>query len=106
MPLPARKCRDPRFPEPAQWVPQYTVEKILHERIAELPSVRLVSGTSLEDASQSAEGVTAAVRDLDSGRRRTLRAHYLVGADGAKSRVRELIGARMTGELLMRSITI
>ena len=27
-----RKCRDPRFPEAAQWVPQYTVEKILHER--------------------------------------------------------------------------
>ena len=25
-----RKCRDPRFPEPAQWVPQYTVEKVLH----------------------------------------------------------------------------
>jgi 2-polyprenyl-6-methoxyphenol hydroxylase-like FAD-dependent oxidoreductase len=93
-----KKCRDPRFPEPAQWVPQYTVEKILHQRIAELPSVRLMSGTALEDASQSAETVTATVRDLDSGRRRTVRAHYLVGADGAKSRVREIIGARMTGE--------
>ena len=93
-----RKCRDPRFPEPAQWVPQYTVERILHERIADLPSVRLISGMSLEDASQSAEGVTATARDLDSGRRRTIRAHYLVGADGAKSRVRDLIGARMTGE--------
>ena len=29
------KRRDPRFPEPAQWVPQYTVEKVLHERIAQ-----------------------------------------------------------------------
>ena len=93
-----RKCRDPRFPEPAQWVPQYTVEKVLHERIGALPSVRLMSGNSLEDASQSVEGVMATVRDLDSGRRRTVRAHYLVGADGAKSRVREVIGARMTGE--------
>jgi 2-polyprenyl-6-methoxyphenol hydroxylase-like FAD-dependent oxidoreductase len=93
-----RKCRDARFPEPAQWVPQYTVEQILHERIAELPSVRLMPGTSLEDASQSAEGITATVRDLDSGRRRTIAARYLVGADGAKSRVREVIGARMTGE--------
>ena len=93
-----RKCRDPRFPEPAQWVPQYTVERVLHERIAALPSVQHVSGAMLEDASQSADGVTATVRDLASGRRRTLRAHYLVGADGAKSRVREVIGARMTGE--------
>jgi 2-polyprenyl-6-methoxyphenol hydroxylase-like FAD-dependent oxidoreductase len=93
-----RKCRDPRFPEPAQWVPQYTVEKVLHERIGELPTVQLMSGTALEDASQSAEGVTATVRDLDSGRHRSIRARYLVGADGAKSRVREVIGARMTGE--------
>ena len=51
------KRRDPRFPEPAQWVPQYTVEKVLHERIAQLPSVRLLAGTELEDFTQSATGV-------------------------------------------------
>ena len=50
------KRRDPRFPEPAQWVPQYTVEKVLHERIARLPSVRILSGTVLEDFTQSASG--------------------------------------------------
>jgi 2-polyprenyl-6-methoxyphenol hydroxylase-like FAD-dependent oxidoreductase len=93
-----KKCRDPRFPEPAQWVPQYTVEQVLHERIATLPSVRLVSGTALEEATQSAAGVAASVRDLESGICRTIHAHYLVGADGAKSRVREIIGVRMTGE--------
>ncbi|HUC51926.1 MAG TPA: FAD-dependent monooxygenase [Xanthobacteraceae bacterium] len=93
-----KKCRDPRFPEPAQWVPQYTVEQVLHERIAELPSVTLISGTTLEEAAQSAAGVTAAVRELESGDRRTIHADYLVGADGAKSRVREIIGAKMTGE--------
>ena len=27
--------RDSRFPEPAQWVPQYTVEKVLHDRIGQ-----------------------------------------------------------------------
>ena len=93
-----KKCRDPRFPEPAQWVPQYTVEQVLHERIASLPSVNLQPGTSLEAASQSASGVTAAVRDLKTDARRTIRAQYLVGADGAKSRVRDIIGAKMTGE--------
>jgi 2-polyprenyl-6-methoxyphenol hydroxylase-like FAD-dependent oxidoreductase len=93
-----KKSRDPRFPEPAQWVPQYTVEKVLHERLAKLPSVHLVSGTALEEASQSATGVTATVRDLASNTPTTMHAHYLVGADGAKSRVRETIGAKMTGE--------
>jgi 2-polyprenyl-6-methoxyphenol hydroxylase-like FAD-dependent oxidoreductase len=93
-----RKCRDPRFPEPAQWVPQYTVERVLHERMSKLPSVKLISGTALEDAMQSPAGVTATVRELESGACRTIRAHYMVGADGAKSRVREIIGARMMGE--------
>lgn len=93
-----KKCRDPRFPEAAQWVPQYTVERVLHERIAGLASVRLMSRTALEEAAQSAAGVTATVRNVESGARLTIQAQYLVGADGAKSRVREIIGARMTGE--------
>src|ERR1700722_12583493 len=92
------KRRDPRFPEPAQWVPQYTVEKVLHERIATLPSVHPLSGTSLEDASQSSAGVTATIRDLKTDTCRTIRAQYLVGADGARNRVRDIIGAKMTGE--------
>lgn len=92
------KRRDPRFPEPAQWVPQYTVEKVLHERIARLPSVRLLSGTALEEFAQSASGVTATVRGIASNGTRTIRAEYLVGADGARSRVRSVMGAKMQGE--------
>src|SRR5882724_7534894 len=46
------KRRDPRFPEAAQWVPQYTVERILHERIAQLPSVRVIPGAALESFTQ------------------------------------------------------
>jgi 2-polyprenyl-6-methoxyphenol hydroxylase-like FAD-dependent oxidoreductase len=92
------KRRDPRFPEPAQWVPQYTLEKVLHQRIGELASVRLMSGTVLEDAAQSPADVRAAVSDTETGKRFTIRADYLVGADGARSRVRETIGAAMVGE--------
>jgi 2-polyprenyl-6-methoxyphenol hydroxylase-like FAD-dependent oxidoreductase len=36
------KRRDPRFPEPAQWVPQYTLEKLLRQRIDAFPSVRVM----------------------------------------------------------------
>ena len=92
------KRRDPRFPEPAQWVPQYTVEKILHERIAQLPSVRVIAGAALETFTQSAHGVTATVHELATGAERTIAAEYLVGADGARSRVREVMGAKMTGD--------
>ncbi len=92
------KRRDPRFPEPAQWVPQYTVEKILHERIAQLPSVRVIAGAALETFTQSAHAVTATVHELATGAERTLAAQYLVGADGARSRVREVMGTKMTGD--------
>ena len=92
------KRRDPRFPEPAQWVPQYTVEQVLRERIARLPSVKLLLGTSLEDLAQSDAEVTATVSDEAAGTRDTIRAKYLVGADGARSRVREKIGAHMQGD--------
>lgn len=92
------KRRDPRFPEPAQWVPQYTVEAILRERVATLPSVTLQFNTELEDAGQSANAVTATVRNLANSERRTIHAKYLIGADGARSRVREIAGARMQGE--------
>ena len=92
------KRRDPRFPEPAQWVPQHTVEKVLHERIARLPSVRILSGTTLEEFTQSAAGVSATVQDGATSARRTIRTEYLVGADGARSRTRSIIGAKMNGE--------
>jgi 2-polyprenyl-6-methoxyphenol hydroxylase-like FAD-dependent oxidoreductase len=95
------KRGDPRFPEPAQWVPQYTVEKVLHQRIAELPSVRILSGTVLDNFAQSGNGISASVRDLTSNVERTIRAAFIVGADGARSRVRAIIGARMVGEHAM-----
>jgi len=92
------KRRDPRFPEPAQWVPQYTVEAILRDRVATLPSVTLRFATELEDAKQTADAVEATVHSLAGDGRTVIRAKYLVGADGARSKVREIIGVKMQGE--------
>jgi putative polyketide hydroxylase len=54
-------------------------------------------GTELVDVAQDADGVTATVRERDTGRRYRIRAEYLVAADGSASRVRELLGIGMTG---------
>ena len=95
------KLPDARFPEPAQWVPQYVVEKILHEKIAQLPSVRYRPATAFEGMSQSATGVVVTVRARAAGATRVVQARYVVGADGARSMVRGAIGAKMTGEHAM-----
>jgi 2-polyprenyl-6-methoxyphenol hydroxylase-like FAD-dependent oxidoreductase len=89
--------RDERFAEPGQWIPQYKVEAALRARAAELPSVTLRLGTRLDAIGQDAEGVTAKVTDLATGTPHSLRAEYAIGADGARSAVREAIGARMEG---------
>jgi 2-polyprenyl-6-methoxyphenol hydroxylase-like FAD-dependent oxidoreductase len=92
------KRRDERFPEPAQWVPQYIVEKVLHEKIASLPTVRLLAGTELAEFTQGPGGIVATIHELASGTRATIRADYLVGADGARSRVRAIMGVKMQGD--------
>jgi flavin-dependent dehydrogenase len=51
--------------------------------------------------------VTATIRDVDSGDERRVRAKYLVGADGAHSKVRELMGIEFDGRgVFSNAITI
>ena len=88
---------DDRFAEGAQWIPQYKVEAALRARAAELPGVTLRLGTQLDGIAQDGDGVTAQAQDLTTGERLAIRADYAIGADGARSRVREAIGARMEG---------
>ena len=92
------KVRDARFPEPMQWVPQYTVEAVLRERLEGLPNVVLMGGHRFESLEQSADRVSTTVAEIATGQRRVLRSDYVVGADGARSRVREAIGSRMEGD--------
>ena len=53
--------------------------------------------TELIDFAQDADGVSARIRDRASGGERTVRAEYLIGADGTQSPVREALGIRRHG---------
>jgi 2-polyprenyl-6-methoxyphenol hydroxylase-like FAD-dependent oxidoreductase len=90
--------RNPLYSEHGQWVPQYTLEQVLRAHAQSLPSVRLRFGTELAGFEQDAEGVHARLRDVRSGEVQAVQADFLVGADGARSGVREAIGAKLTGE--------
>ena len=88
--------RSPFYPEHAQWIPQYTLEKVLREHALSLPTVVLRYDASFESAEQDAEAVTSAVKTA-AGEEHRIRSGYVVGADGARSRVRDVIGAKMEG---------
>lgn len=87
--------RDPRYPEHAQWVPQYTLERIMLEKAQSLPGVEVRFNTRFETATQDEDGVTATISAGEGNA--IVRCRYLVGADGARSKVRELVGAKMEG---------
>jgi 2-polyprenyl-6-methoxyphenol hydroxylase-like FAD-dependent oxidoreductase len=86
--------RDPRFPEPALRLPQPQFEAALERRLS--IAGRPWRGWRLESAQEHRDHVTAGLQHTD-GRRAEIRARYLIGADGARSSVREVIGARLTG---------
>ena len=92
------RARSDLYSEPGQWVPQYTLEEVLRRRAAGLPGVEIRFDCRLERIAPDGEGVSAVVEDAKAGARRTLRAKYLVGADGARSTVRALLGIGMEGD--------
>ncbi|MFG3348563.1 FAD-dependent monooxygenase [Streptomyces sp. NPDC048018] len=73
-------------------IPQSRTQELLYERLTELGGgIRF--GTALTGLRQCEDGVEA---DLSTGE--TLRAAYLVAADGGRSTIRRTLGIGMTGE--------
>lgn len=89
--------RDDRYPEHGQWIPQYKLEQVLREHAESLPSVRIQFSTVFAGAEQDNDGVQIIMRDVAGENASTISARYLVGADGARSAVREAIGVGMSG---------
>lgn len=93
-----RPERDARFPEHAQWIPQYTVEEVLRRHAESLPGVALHFQTELQAfEDQGAVGVRADIRNTAGGEATAVQARFVVGADGARSTVRERLGIAMEG---------
>jgi 2-polyprenyl-6-methoxyphenol hydroxylase-like FAD-dependent oxidoreductase len=90
--------RNELYSEHAQWVPQYRVEEVLRRKAESLPSVRLLFDHEFLSADQTDDAVRSTVRCLKTDRLVELQCEYLVGADGAHSSIRELIGASMDGK--------
>ena len=97
---------EPLSPSPRLFITQIGLEPILRRHAHEL-GARLEYGTELVSLDQDEDGVTAVVKSRDSGDERTVRARYVVAADGSKSRVRDSLGIELGGyPSFSKSITI
>jgi 2-polyprenyl-6-methoxyphenol hydroxylase-like FAD-dependent oxidoreductase len=85
---------------------QNVLEPTLKED-AERHGARILFSTECVSLEQDVTGVTAVLRHRDSGEQQTVRAQYLIAADGAHSRVRQAVGVRMRGHgSFSKSVTI
>jgi 2-polyprenyl-6-methoxyphenol hydroxylase-like FAD-dependent oxidoreductase len=78
------------------FITQPGLEPILRRR-AVLGGAQILSGHEVINIQQDSSGVSVFARDVATGAERTLQAQYLIAADGAHSRVRELLGIPFGG---------
>lgn len=76
---------------------QPDLEKALREKTAQYSCVNFYGGIELVGFTQDEQGVTAQVKD-EEGTLHSIRTQYLIGADGASSKVRTLIGQDFEGQ--------
>lgn len=88
------------------FVNQPSLERVLR-RCAEDVGATVRAGSEIVDFDEDVDGVTATVRDVDSHAESSIRCKYLIGADGAHSKVRELLGIPLDGRgVFSNSMTI
>lgn len=76
---------------------QPQLEHVLRTRLQSSPHVIVALGVSLVSLNQQADEVTAELQTGD-GQSRQVRARYVVGADGANSLVRRILGQEFKGK--------
>lgn len=76
---------------------QPDLERAMRGEVSRLKSVTSLGGFELESLVEEADCVVATVRD-QNGHSHSVRAQYLIGADGASSRIRALIGQEFEGQ--------
>jgi 2-polyprenyl-6-methoxyphenol hydroxylase-like FAD-dependent oxidoreductase len=88
------------------FITQSLLEPLLQNRAQEL-GAELRFATEMVSFEEDRDGISATIRHRDTGETQTVRAQYMVAADGSHSKVRDRLGIRMLGHgVFSKSITI
>ncbi len=88
------------------FITQPGLEPILRDRARQV-GAQVMEGHEITAIAQDGDGVTVTARDTETGAEHTLGCQYLVGADGAHSKVRDLLEIPFDGRgVFSNSITI
>jgi 2-polyprenyl-6-methoxyphenol hydroxylase-like FAD-dependent oxidoreductase len=100
MPRPPRALQQAESHSPTrlQICSQLWFDPILRAFAQSQPSVTLRHRTRLENFEASATGVIAELHEIETGKRETVAAEFLVGCDGANSPIRESLGIGLNGQ--------
>ena len=90
--------RSDLYAEGAQWVPQNTLEEVLRAHAMSMPSVAIHFDHGFVGFAENALGLVSTVVHALSGTTREVQSRFLVGADGARSLLRKLIGVQLVGD--------
>ncbi|KQU02395.1 hypothetical protein ASG56_15475 [Rhodococcus sp. Leaf7] len=76
---------------------QPELERVLRDGIERFPSVTVTAGLDAVALTQDADRVVLTLRPADGSPDRTLRARYVVAADGGSSSIRKMLGIPLPG---------
>lgn len=91
-------------PEPPHRINQIFLEPILFEHADSMHGISILSRVRFESFEQDDHGVTVTARSLDSGDGLTVKAAFLIGCDGGRSKVRRAIGSRLQGDAVIQRV--
>jgi len=104
--LPSRNGRKAKAPSPDSWWPtpepshranQLFFEPLIFEHAAQQPRIQILNRHEFLDYVQKSGHVVVRVRDLNTGELKLITGAYMVGCDGGRSNVRQMIGATFVG---------
>jgi 2,4-dichlorophenol 6-monooxygenase len=82
---------------PSTNLPQHRLEPLLRKHAEQRAPERVLFNHMMEEFTQDEHGVTAKILDRSTGARRTVRARYLLAADGGRS-IGNSLGVTMAGD--------